>query len=148
MSEYYASYLSKLSGIKQVNADVDLEGLATKDDLKSITHTDTSSFALKSNLSSLKTEVDKLDIPKLSTVPADLAKLTKEVKEDFIRKTKFSEIEKKVADNKTEQDDLEAKVQNNHLTKESSINNLKKKVDNIDLTKYVKKVTMAPKLVI
>ena len=42
MSEYLPSYLSELSAIKHVTVDVDLEGLATKDDLKPITHTDTS----------------------------------------------------------------------------------------------------------
>ena len=95
MSEYFPSYLSELSGIKHVTVDLDLEGLATKEDLKSITYVDTSSFALKSNLSSLKTEVDKLDIRKLSTVPTDLDLLTKEVQENFIKKPKFSELEKK-----------------------------------------------------
>ena len=89
------------------------------------------------NLTALK--IDKLNIPKLSTVPADLAKLTKEVQEDFIKKTDFNTLEKKVTDNKTEQDNLEATVQNNHLTAGTSINGLKTKVDGIDLTKYVKK---------
>ena len=148
MSEYFPSYLSELSGIKHVTVDLDLEGLATKEDLKSITYVDTSSFALKSNLSSLKTEVDKLDIRKLSTVPTDLDLLTKEVQENFIKKPKFSELEKKKTDNKTEQDNLETTVQNNHLTTESSINNLKTKVNSTDLAKYVKKVTMTQKLII
>ena len=44
---------------------VDLSNDATKIDLKNETHLDTSSFALKTNLASLKTEVDKLDIGKL-----------------------------------------------------------------------------------
>ena len=66
-----------------MTVNLDLEGFATKDDLKSITHVDTSSFALKSNLTSLKTEVDKLDIDKLAAVPTDLVKLTKEVQEEF-----------------------------------------------------------------
>ena len=78
MSKYFPSYLSVLSGIKHVTVDVDLEGLATKKYLESITHVDTSSFALNTNLTLLKTEVDKLDISKLSTVLADLSKLTKE----------------------------------------------------------------------
>ena len=73
MSKYFPSLLLELSGIKHVTVNVDLEGIAIKYDLKSITHVDTSSFTLKTNLSSLKTEVDKLDIPKLSTVPADLS---------------------------------------------------------------------------
>ena len=46
-----------------------------KGDLKNILHVDVSSFALKSNLASLKTEVDKLDIDKLVSVPVDLSKL-------------------------------------------------------------------------
>ena len=127
MSEYFPSYLFELSGIKHVTVGVDLEGLGTKDDLKSIAHVDTSLFALNSNLTSLKTEVDKLDIPKLTTVPVDFAKLIKEVQEDFTKKTDFSALEKKVTDNKTEQDNLKTTVQNNHLTIESSINSLKTK---------------------
>ena len=53
--------------------------MGTKKDLEGITHVDTSSFALKSNLSALKTEVDKLDIPKLGALPSDVAKLTNKV---------------------------------------------------------------------
>ena len=44
-----------------------------KVDLKNISHVDTSNFALKTNLASLKTEVDKLDIDKLAPVPVDLS---------------------------------------------------------------------------
>ena len=47
-----------------------------------------SDYALKTNLASLKTEVDKLDIDKLVPVPNDLAKLSKEVLEDFTKKKK------------------------------------------------------------
>ena len=47
-----------------------------------MTHVDVSSFALKSNLASLKTEVDKLDIDKLAPVPNDLAKLSNVVKNE------------------------------------------------------------------
>ena len=66
-----------------------MSNYATRDDLKSITHVDTSPLALKSNLSSVKTKVDKLNIPKLSTVAADLSKLTKELQEDFTKKNRF-----------------------------------------------------------
>ena len=45
--------------------------------LKNATHVDTSSFALKTNLASLKTEIDKLDIDELAPVPVDLSKLSK-----------------------------------------------------------------------
>ena len=54
---------------RNINVKVDLSNYATKADIKNISHIDTSSFALKTNLASLKTEVDKLDIDKL--VPVD-----------------------------------------------------------------------------
>ena len=66
-----------------------------KDDLKNMTHADTSSFALKTNLSSLKTEVDKLYIPKLSTLPGDLAKLSNKIANDLVEETDFNPLEKK-----------------------------------------------------
>ena len=64
---YVPKYLSESSLIKHVTVDLELEGVATKKDLESIAHVDTSGFALKTNLSALKTEVDKLNIPKLGT---------------------------------------------------------------------------------
>ena len=68
-----------------------------------------------------------------------MAKLTKEVQEDFIKKTNFNLLKTKVDQNETDNKNLETKVNNNDSTTESSINNLKTKVDNIDLTKYVLK---------
>ena len=59
---------------------------ATKADIKNITHTDTSSFALKTNLANLKTDIDKLDIDKLVPVPVDLSKLSDVVKNDVVKK--------------------------------------------------------------
>ena len=76
MSYYLTDYKPRNSNVK---VELDLKNYATKKKLKNITHVDTSSFAMKANLASLKTEVDKLDIPKLKTVPIDLADLTKEV---------------------------------------------------------------------
>ena len=55
-----------------INVKVDLSNYATKTDLKDVTYVDTSSFALKTNLANLKTQVDKLDIDKLAPVPVDL----------------------------------------------------------------------------
>ena len=52
----------------------DLTSYATKSDLKNITHVDVSSFASKTILAVLKTEVDKIDTDKLKTAPTDLAK--------------------------------------------------------------------------
>ena len=65
-----------------INVKVDLSNYATKSDIKNISHVDTSSFALKTNLANLKTEVDKLDIDKLVPVPVDLSKLSDVVKND------------------------------------------------------------------
>ena len=136
---YVLNYSSESSSIKHVAVDLKLEGVATKKDLEGITHVGTSSFALKTNFSALKTEVDKLDIPKLGTLPTDVAKLTNKVANDLVEKTDFNSLKTKVNGNEADNDNLEIKVTNNHLTTESSINNLKNKVDNIDLTKYVLK---------
>ena len=123
-----------------ITTDLELEGVATKKDLEGITHVDSSSFALKTTtLSALKTEVDKLDIPKLGTLPTDIAKLSNKVANDLVEKIDFNSLKTKVDNNETDNDNLETKVDNNHLTAETSINNLKTKVDGIDLTRYVKK---------
>ena len=74
VSQYFPkSYEPFVGGI---NVKIDLSNYATKTDLKNVTHVDTSSFALKTNLSGLKTEVDQLDIDKLVPVPVDLSKLS------------------------------------------------------------------------
>ena len=57
---------------------------------------DVSSFALKSNLPTLKTEVDNLDISKLKPVPNDLAKLSNVVKNDVVKKTEYNKLVTKV----------------------------------------------------
>ena len=59
----------------------------TKTDLKYVTHVDTSSSALKTNLANLKTEVDKLGIYKLVPVPVDLSKLSHVAKNNVVKKT-------------------------------------------------------------
>ena len=69
-----------------INVKVDLSNYATKTDLKNITRIDTSSLALQSNLASLKTEVDKLDMDKLAPVPVDLSKFSDIVKNDVVKK--------------------------------------------------------------
>ena len=84
MSQYFPKPFRSFGG--NINVKVDLSNYATKTDLKNVTHVDTSSFALKTNLASLKTEVDKLDIGKLTTVPVDLSELSNVVKNDFAKK--------------------------------------------------------------
>ena len=87
MSAYYPPYRSSSNNIK---VGLDLANHATKTDLKNITHVDVSSFASKTNLAALKTEVDKLDVDKLKTTPTDLAKLTNVVKNDVVKKTDYN----------------------------------------------------------
>ena len=81
---------------RDINVKVDLSNYATKTDLKNVSHVDVSSFALKSNLASLKTEVDKIDAGKLKTVPVDLAKLSNVVKNDVVKKTEYNKLVAKV----------------------------------------------------
>ena len=69
-----------------INVKIDLSNYETKTDLKNVTHSDTSSFSLKTNLTSLKTEVHKLDIDKLVPVPVDLSKRSDLVKNDVVKK--------------------------------------------------------------
>ena len=79
--------------------------------ISNISHIDTSNFALKSNLASLKTEIDKLDIDKLkglptnlsnlkskldkldidklAHVPVDLSKLSNVIKNEVVKKTEY-----------------------------------------------------------
>ena len=71
MSQYFPKPFRNFGG--NINVKVYLSNYATKTDLKNVTHIDTSSFTLKTNLSSLKTEDDKLDIEKLVPVPVDLS---------------------------------------------------------------------------
>ena len=132
MSDYLTDYKPRNSNVK---VELNLKNYATKEELKNITHVATSSFALKTNLASLKTAVDKLDIPKSKTVPIDLADLSREVQENFTKKTDFNSLKTKVKKNETDIDNLETKV----TTTETSIKTLKTKVDGIDLTNYVLK---------
>ena len=83
MSPYYPPYKSSSNNIK---AELDLTNYATKTDLKNIMHVDVSSFASRTNLVALKTEVDKIDADKLKTVPVDLAKLTNAVENHLVKK--------------------------------------------------------------
>ena len=122
MSQYFPKPYEPFGG--DINVKVDLSNHATKDDIKNITHVDTSYFALKTNLANLKTEVDKLDIDKLKSlpnklsnlntkvdkldinkltlVPEDLSKLSNVVHNEVVKKTeydtKIKNIEEKIPD--------------------------------------------------
>ena len=84
MSQYFPKQYEPFGG--DINVKVDLSNYATKADIKNISHVDTSSFALKTNLASLKNEVDKIDIDKLAPVPGYLSKLSDVVKNDVVKK--------------------------------------------------------------
>ena len=87
MIQYYPPCRSSRNNIK---VELDLANYATKTDFKNITHVDVSSFASKTNLAALKTEVDKIDADKLKTTPADLTKLTNAIKNDVVKKTDYN----------------------------------------------------------
>ena len=87
MSQYYPPYKSSSSNVK---VELDLTNYATKTDFKNITHVDVSSFASKTNLATLKTEVNKIDVDKLKTAPVDLAILTNAVENDLVKKTDYN----------------------------------------------------------
>ena len=90
------------SSSNKVKVELDLTNYATKADSKNITHVDVSSFASKTNLAALKTEVDKIDTDKLKTAPTDLAKLTNAIENDVVKKTdyntKITSIEAQIAE--------------------------------------------------
>ena len=79
-----------------INVKVDLSNYATKAGIKNISHVDTSSFGLKTNLANSKTELDKLDIDKLKPVPTDLSKLSNVVKNDVVKKDVYNKLVTKV----------------------------------------------------
>ena len=120
--------------------------LQKKDDVKSITHVDVSSFASKTNLAALKTEVDKIDADKLKTVPVDLAKLSNVVNNDKVKKTdyntKVTSIESQIAgvnkntlDNLGDVIKLKAVDTNNFVLKTklaSDVTTLENKIDTVD----------------
>ena len=121
MSLYFSKPYEPFGG--DINVKVDLSNYTTKPDLKNVSHVDISSFALKSNLANLKTEVDKLDIDKLVPVLVDLSRLSDVVKNDVVKKTEYDQLVAKVYNNgttgfvlkatyDTDKSDLEKKISN------------------------------------
>ena len=94
MSQYFPKPYEPFAG--DINVKVDLSNYVTKSNIKNIPHVDASSFALKTNLATLETEVDKLDIDKLAPVPTDLSKLSNVVKNDVVTKDVYDKSVVKV----------------------------------------------------
>ena len=85
MSQYFPKPFRSFG--ENISVKVDISNHATKTDLKNVTHIYPSSFALKTNLASLKTEADKLDIDKLAPVLVDLSKLSDVAKNNVVKKS-------------------------------------------------------------
>ena len=81
-----SQYFTPFKSSNNIKVELDLANYATKDDVKSITHVEVSSYATKTNLAALKSEVDKIDVDKLKTTPTDLSKLSNVVKNDVVKK--------------------------------------------------------------
>ena len=84
MSQYFPKPYEPFGG--DINVKVELFNYVTETDTKNTSHIDTSSFASKSNLARVKTEVDKLDIDKLVPIRVDLSNVSDAVKNDVVKK--------------------------------------------------------------
>ena len=142
MSQYYPPYKSSSNNIK---VELDLANYATKTDLNNITHVDVNSFATKTNLAALKTEVDKIDADKLKTAPTDLAKLTNAIENDVVKKTDYNTkvtsiealagLNKNTVDNLADITKLKAIDTNSFVNKtkfSADINTLDDKIDGVE----------------
>ena len=118
MIQYFPKPFRSFGG--NINVKVDLSNYATKTDLKNVTHVDTSSFALKTNLASLKTEVDKWDIDKLMPIPVDLSKLSDVVK-NVIKEAIYDKSVAKINNIDTNNSVLKTKYQTNKAELEKKI---------------------------
>ena len=114
MSKHFPTPYEPFDG--DINLKVDLSNYATKDDIKNVTHVDTSKTnlanlktevdkldidklkILPNNLSNLKTKVDKLGIDKLVPVPIDLSKLSNVIKNEVVKKTEYNAKIKNIED--------------------------------------------------
>ena len=83
MTQYFPKPYQPFEG--DINVKVDLSNYATKLDFKNVTEVDTSKLASKSDLTSLKAKIDKIDVDKLKTVPIDLSKLSNVVKNEVVK---------------------------------------------------------------
>ena len=145
---YYPPYKSSSNNIK---VELDLTNYATKTDLNNIAHVDVSSYASKTNLAALKTEVYKIDVDKLKTAPVDLAKLNNAVKNDVVKKTdynaKVTSIEAQIAgrtkntvDNLADITKLKAIDTNSFVTRtkfSADTNALDDKIDGVEKKKQI-----------
>ena len=74
MSQYFPKPHEPFGGV--INIKFDLSNYATKTENKVPTGIGTSKLAAKSDIASLKAEIDKTDVGKIRTVPTDLSELS------------------------------------------------------------------------
>ena len=145
MSQYFPKPYEPFRGA--INVKVDLSNYATKTDSKNISHIDISSYALKPNLASLKTEVDKLNIDKLTSVPIDLAKLSNVVKNDVVKKTEYDKLVNKVNGIDNTNFVSRTKYEKDGSDFEDKIDKIEKKIpDIIDLVKKSASIAVENKI--
>ena len=136
MIQYFPKPFRSFGG--NINVKVDLSNYGTKTDLTNVPHVDTSSFALKTNLAGLKTEIDKLDIDKLAPDPVDLSKLGDVVKNDVVKKAVYEKLAAKVNNIDTSAFVLKTKYQTDKADLEKKIPD----VTEFELTELGKKIQM------
>ena len=116
-----------------------------KTDLKNVIQVDVSNFALKSNLASLKSEVDKTGDDKLKTVPVDLSKLSNVVTNDVVKKTVYNKLVTKVNNIDTTAFILKTKYDTDKSYLEKKISDAEKRNPNtnslVTKTDYNSKIT-------
>ena len=141
-SQYFPPYGSS----NNIKVELDLANYATKNDVKNIAHVDVSSYLTKTNLAALKSEVDKINVDKLKTVPVDLAKLSNVVKNDVVKKTDYNTkvtstenqiagVTKNMIDNLADITKLKAVDTSNFVLKTkllSDVTTLENKIDTVD----------------
>ena len=142
MSQYFPEPYEPFSGA--IHVKVDFSNYETKTGLKNVSHFDVNSFALKPNLASLKTEINKIDADKLKTVPIDLAKLSNVVKNDVVKKTENNKLVTKVDNIDAKNFVKKTKYEKDGSDFENKISKINKKKP--DVTNVVKKTDFNTKV--
>ena len=147
MSQYFPKPYEPFGGT--INVKVDLPSYATKADLKNETKADTFKLAVKSDLASLKAEIDEIDVDKSKLVPVDSSKLSNVVN-NVVKKAVYDKLLAKVnnivtsgfvlkANYDTDKSDLEKKISD--ADRNSDTSGLVKKTDyNGKITKIESKI--------
>ena len=140
MSQYFSKPYKSFE--RNINVKVYLSNYTVTTDLKNILYVDTSSFALKTNLASLKTEVDKLYIDKLVPVPVNLSKISDVVKNDVVKKNVYDRLVAKVNNIDSNAFVLKTKYQTDKTELEKEIPDKTNLVKQIKITDLENKISV------